>query len=244
MTAFAHDPMFALMLQQTESVLRSTRGLDDDDLRAPSRLPGWSRGHVLAHLARNADGFANLARTAVTGIEQPMYPSREARDGEIEQGSGRALAEHLVDLQESATRLNALLAQVPAGAVNQQVPTGMGAQFRVGDLPWMRLRELAYHHVDLGCGVTFADLPAQVLRAGLAECEGRLTKALPAGSSGFTARARFTGPDELVVRIGAGSSTSASGAAADVLAWLTGRSAGTGVVSDDGSPLPDVPAWG
>ncbi|MEV0474381.1 maleylpyruvate isomerase N-terminal domain-containing protein, partial [Streptomyces prunicolor] len=25
----------------------------------PSRLPGWSRGHVLAHLARNADALVN-----------------------------------------------------------------------------------------------------------------------------------------------------------------------------------------
>lgn len=243
MTAFAHDPMLAVMLQQTELVLRTAHDLSDEDLRAPSLLPGWSRGHILTHLARNADGFANLARTAVTGVEQPMYPSRAARDEGIEHGAGRPLAEQLVDLEQSATALHAVLAQVPTGAKEQRVPTGMGAQYRVGDLPWMRLRELAYHHVDLGLGFTFADLPDEVLRTGLAECEGRLTKALAAGSSGFTARCLLTGRDELVLRVGDGG-TAVSGTAADVLAWLTGRGDGTGVVTDDGRPLPDVPAWG
>ena len=243
MKAFAHDPMLAVMLQQTELVLRTAQDLSDEDLHAPSLLPGWSRGHILTHLARNADGFANLARTAVTGVEQPMYPSRAARDAEIEQGAGRAIGEQLADLQESATRLHAVLAQVSADSIEQRVQTGMGAQYRVGDLPWMRLRELAYHHVDLGWGFTFADLPDEVLRTGLAECEGRLTKALAAGSSGFTARCLFSAPDELVLRIGDGG-TAVSGTAADVLAWLTGRGDGTGVVTDDGRPLPDVPAWG
>ena len=242
MTAFDHDPMLAVMLQQTELVLRTAHDLSDEDLRAPSLLPGWSRGHLLTHLARNADGFANLARTAVTGVEQPMYPSRQVRDAEIEQGAGRAVGEQLADLRESATRLHAVLAQVPADAIEQRVQTGMGAQYRVGDLPWMRLRELAYHHVDLGCGISFTDLPDEVLRAGLAECEGRLTKALAAGSSGFTARCWLSGR-ELVVLVGDGG-TAVSGTAADVLAWLTGRGDGSGVVTDDASPLPDVPAWG
>ncbi len=243
MTAFAHDPMLAVMLQQTELVLRTAHDLSDEDLRAPSLLPGWSRGHILTHLARNADGFANLARTAVTGVEQPMYPSRLARDAEIEQGAGRAIGEQLADLHESATRLHAVLEQVSADSIELRVQTGMGARYRVGDLPWMRLRELAYHHVDLGCGVTFADLPDEVLRTGLAECEGRLTKAFAAGSSGFSARCLLTGRHELVLRVGDGG-TAVSGTAADVLAWLTGRGDGTGVSTDDGRPLPDVPAWG
>jgi len=33
-------------------------GLSDDDTRAPSELPGWSRGHTLSHIARNADRIA------------------------------------------------------------------------------------------------------------------------------------------------------------------------------------------
>ncbi|MFF9641495.1 maleylpyruvate isomerase N-terminal domain-containing protein [Kitasatospora aureofaciens] len=40
----------------TGLLLRTAARLCDADARAPSLLPGWSRGHVLTHLARNADG--------------------------------------------------------------------------------------------------------------------------------------------------------------------------------------------
>ena len=60
-----------------------------DDLREPSRLPGWTRGHVVTHVARNAEGLCRLLRWARTGIETPMYPSIQARDAAIEAGAGR-----------------------------------------------------------------------------------------------------------------------------------------------------------
>ena len=49
--------------------------LTDAEVAEPSLLPGWTRGHVLTHLARNADGLANLLRWAGTGIETPVYAS-------------------------------------------------------------------------------------------------------------------------------------------------------------------------
>src|SRR5687768_6415997 len=57
--------------------------LADDDLAAPSRLNDWSRAHVVAHLARNADALGNLLAWARTGVETPMYPSRDVRDADI-----------------------------------------------------------------------------------------------------------------------------------------------------------------
>nr|WP_254126579.1 maleylpyruvate isomerase N-terminal domain-containing protein [Amycolatopsis sp. CA-230715] len=44
------------MHRAAERLPRSVRRLGDADVRAPSALPGWSRAHVLAHLARHADG--------------------------------------------------------------------------------------------------------------------------------------------------------------------------------------------
>ena len=41
-------------------LLASAAALSDEQLRGPSLLPGWSRGHVLSHIARNADGLSNL----------------------------------------------------------------------------------------------------------------------------------------------------------------------------------------
>ena len=44
----------------TDRMLRTAATLDDAAVAAPSPLPGWTRGHVLTHLARNADGLGNL----------------------------------------------------------------------------------------------------------------------------------------------------------------------------------------
>ena len=53
----------------TSRLTAAAAGLTDAQAREPSRLPGWSRGHVLTHLARNADGLRNLLIWARTGIE-------------------------------------------------------------------------------------------------------------------------------------------------------------------------------
>lgn len=61
----------------TEFLLRAVGALPDDALADPSRLPGWTRAHVVGHLARNADALTRLATWARTGVETPMYGSRD-----------------------------------------------------------------------------------------------------------------------------------------------------------------------
>ena len=93
-------------------------GLTAADVAAPSLLPGWSRAHVLTHLARNADGFVNLLTSARTGEAIPMYASPEARAADIDAGAGRGPADLLDDLRRSGQRFDAAVAAmpVPAGA--------------------------------------------------------------------------------------------------------------------------------
>ncbi len=69
--------------ESTGHVLSSASKLTDAAAAGPSQLPGWTRGHVLTHLARNADGFRNLMHWARTGTRTPMYPSEAARDEAI-----------------------------------------------------------------------------------------------------------------------------------------------------------------
>src|SRR4051794_38445690 len=86
--------------------LGGTRGkLTDDDLRAPSRLDGWTRGHVLAHIIRNGDSCWNLLEWARTGAEVPQYPSDESRDAGIQASSGRPIDELRAELRVSVERL-------------------------------------------------------------------------------------------------------------------------------------------
>ena len=46
----------------TTRLLATATAISDTQAREPSLLPGWSRGHVLTHIARNADGLGNLLR--------------------------------------------------------------------------------------------------------------------------------------------------------------------------------------
>src|SRR3954447_544762 len=102
------------LAESTERLLATVAKLTDDDLRAPSLLPGWSRGHVLTHVARNADSHVNLLTWARTGVPTPQYPSPEARAAGIEAGAGRPVEEQLADLRESAGRLAQAMREMPA----------------------------------------------------------------------------------------------------------------------------------
>jgi maleylpyruvate isomerase len=239
MTAFADDPILGMMTDQTDLLLQTTRGLSDADLRAPSLLPGWTRGHVLTHVARNADALSNVVRSCVTGEITPMYVSTERRNTDIDEGSGRSPADLEADIESSAERLLALLADVPPDRLDVAVSTGRGFDLRAQDVPWMRLREVTYHHVDLGAGFTFAELPDEVLRRGLLECPRRLRSAAP----GAAVSARLGNGDDIEITIGDGA-VGVSGTAADALAWLTGRSGGSGLTTAVDAPLPDLPSWG
>src|ERR1700693_1767896 len=63
-----------------QRLLAAARVLPELDLRAPSLLPGWTRAHVLAHLARNADAMRGLLIGARARQQRSAYASAQARD--------------------------------------------------------------------------------------------------------------------------------------------------------------------
>ena len=211
-----YDRAIPLLADVTDRLLDDVRRLDDEAVRAPSLLPGWTRGHVVTHVARNADAVCRLLHWARTGEETAMYPSREARDAEIEDGARRSASELEADVESSAERLLAGLADLPGDRRQAVVRGGGGKEVPAYDLLWQRIREVAYHHVDLDIGHRFADLPAPVIARGLPEAIER------------------TGvdPAEHGVR----------GTDGDLLGWLTGRQGGERLESHDALPTP--PSWG
>src|SRR2546430_5157230 len=102
--------------EATDRLLASAAALTDARAGEPSLLPGWTRGHVLTHVARNGDGLGNLLRWARTGTETPMYASREARRADIEAGAGRSPAGPAADVPATAIAFPAQAARLPAGA--------------------------------------------------------------------------------------------------------------------------------
>jgi maleylpyruvate isomerase len=136
----------------TQRVLDEARLLSESDLRAPSLLPGWSRGHVLAHLARNADAMRNLLAGARAGQQRPAYASAEARAADIEAGAAADARELVDDLAAAAMAFRTTARQLPGEAWHFQVRMLDGASFPASKLLVRRLAEVELHHCDLGIG--------------------------------------------------------------------------------------------
>lgn len=100
----AADPAEAIRLCQASHtrLLATVQRVTDAQVRAPTRLPGWTIAHVLNHVARHADGHARRLAGALHGEDVPRYPggSRQ-RDGDIEKGVQRSVEELLADLDSS-----------------------------------------------------------------------------------------------------------------------------------------------
>ncbi len=148
--------------QHTASLLATAGSLRDLD--HASFCAGWTRAHVLAHLASNGRGIANLVAAVVDGEPRTMYASQEERDNDITVGATRPHEALLADLEvTSEDALAALRRLGPEHADTLAERTPGGRTFRAAAFPYMRLREVVYHHVDLDAGFAFVDVEAELL---------------------------------------------------------------------------------
>ncbi|GAA1885027.1 maleylpyruvate isomerase family mycothiol-dependent enzyme [Streptantibioticus ferralitis] len=231
----------AAVREATQQLVEAVSALDPPAVAEPSLLAGWSRGHVLTHLARNADAMVNLLTWARTGEETPMYVSDEAREKDIENGASRPLPDQLDDLRQSAERFTQAVDAMPPQAWAAQVRTRHGGVVPAAELPAKRLAEIHLHHVDLGIGRSCADLPADFAARELAVIIDRLT-----GREGIAAvRLQDTETDE-TWEIGAAEhpDLTVSGTTHALLAWVSGRSGGEELSREPGLPLPTLPPLG
>ncbi|MFG1946691.1 maleylpyruvate isomerase family mycothiol-dependent enzyme [Nonomuraea sp. NPDC048826] len=229
------------LAEATARLLTTAAALTDADVRAPSRLPGWTRGHVLTHLARNADSHVNLLIWARTGVTTPQYPSLDAREAGIEAGAARPAAEQAADLRDSAARLDRAIRELPQDAWRAPVGGLRPPHHPAWYCLIRRLREVGVHHVDLDAGFGPADWPERFVDRELRDCLG----AWPRDRSTIGA-ARFVSPagETLAEWTGLGEGPTVEGERTDMLAWLTGRSGGDRVRVVPGErPVPPPPPW-
>jgi maleylpyruvate isomerase len=190
-------------------------GLDEASYGAPSQLDGWTRKHLVAHLAANAEAIGRLVSWARTGEEQRMYSSPEQRNADIEAGA-KLSGEQLTSwFEQSARELATAMAALPDQAWQAMVITAQGRAVAATETPWMRSREVMVHAVDLATGLTFADLPGDFLAA-LRE--------------------------DITSKRGAENVPAVRGSDADVAAYLAGRPH-SGVTTPDGALPPELPPW-
>ncbi|MFE7705309.1 maleylpyruvate isomerase family mycothiol-dependent enzyme [Streptomyces sp. NPDC057486] len=223
----AHD--LAALREATDRLLSATVKLDEVAAAEPSRLPGWSRGHVLAHLSRNADALVNVLQG------RPMYADSETRDRDIERDAHRPLTEQLADLRESAARFLAAAAE-PADW-SRTVTMRNGVTDSASRVPFRRWVEVELHHVDLGIGYELEDLPDEFVAREIDFLAERFDRHPEVASTGLAADdGRFwtTGGGA------EGPAVAVRGPAPELLGWLAGRRDGS-ALEVDGGPLPVLP---
>lgn len=143
-----------------QGLLTSLDELTESQARQPSLLPGWTVGHVLTHLARNADGLRNILEAASRGEQGLMYPGgMDQRGADIAGGADRPAEALVDDVRMASWRLEQCWATLSAEAwaMSGIAPSGPRP---ATDVPWLRVREVEVHRVDLGLGYTLEDWPS------------------------------------------------------------------------------------
>ncbi|MCO5972896.1 maleylpyruvate isomerase family mycothiol-dependent enzyme [Actinoallomurus soli] len=145
----------------TRRLLDSVASLTDADVRGPSLLPGWSRGHVLTHLARHADAQRRMLAGAIAGRQVQQYPGgASGREREIEEGAYRRASELLADLRSATASLEHDWQAMPEHAWHLMTTT-LRTHQALRDGVRARWREVEVRHVDLAAGYRPADWPEE-----------------------------------------------------------------------------------
>jgi maleylpyruvate isomerase len=221
-----------------QRAIRSVDSLGDEQWAEPSLLPGWTRAHVVAHLALNAEGFARALGGVQDGEPASIYDSNEARDRDISALATEDPSEIRDRYFGATNRLRHLFGSLTDeqwGESVNRLPEG--PVWPVAELLASRHREVEIHHADLGLDYTFADWPVDFATTLL---DSSAPNHVASGTTQpFTARATDI---DRSWSIGADSPVVA-GTVGALAWWLVGRGAGDGVTSDSG-PLPEIGPWG
>ncbi|MCR6485921.1 maleylpyruvate isomerase family mycothiol-dependent enzyme [Amycolatopsis sp. OK19-0408] len=199
---------------------RALEPLTDEQVRAASPLPGWTRGHVLAHVTDAGRALADLVENALRGVLIPLYdPKTHDRDAIIEATAGRTAEAHRRDLLRHSVRLEDAWARVTDW--DQHVDYRDG---KLSSTVFARWREVWIHAVDLDVGIGVTDWPGDFCHHAVDFLQDRL----PAGLAIQAGEHRW----------GSGR-TEVTGSVRALAAWLSGRTTGAGLAGD----LPELGPW-
>lgn len=194
-----HEELQRQLARSEEQLSGRLSRMADAAAAAPSRLPRWTRGHLVTHIARNADTVADLVEGARRGEVLTMYGGDvDQRNADIEAGAARGPDELRADLGRSAARFAAALGALTDPDWDREVRRVNGTSLTVAELTAARWLEVEIHHVDLGLDYRAVDWP-----------EDFVAFALPGQLDRLPQRAPGTTPLQLPD--------------SELLAWLVGR---------------------
>jgi len=233
----------AALPEASARLLRTVDGFHGDDWRAPSLLPGWTRAHVVAHLALNAAGMARALRGLVADDDEEeartMYDSDDQRAHDIAELAESDASDVRAHLMAGTTILQETIDAVPDDQWETRVErTPGGRTIRAGAFPGMRWRELEIHHVDLDAGYARTAWTLDFTEHLLDAMTRRLAPEQPFEVKPLDSKRTWVvgdGQSEYPVPVVTGPTT-------DIAWWLTGRPTPDSVSSSRGE-LPSIEGW-
>jgi maleylpyruvate isomerase len=211
--------------------------VSDDELLAPSALPGWTGRHVLSHVGHNARAIRRLAHWAATGEPTPMYARATSRAREIALGAHWDTARLRSFVEVEQDELAAALHRLHNDHLTTEVVTAQGRHVPAALLPWLRTRELWIHAVDLHRDADFSDFPGPLLDELIVDVlrwrrdvRGEAVRVRPTDRD-LTPALDARDPPEWI-----------EGRSCDLARWLTGRG-GANLKTSNHSALPTLGPW-
>ncbi|HTT53359.1 MAG TPA: maleylpyruvate isomerase family mycothiol-dependent enzyme [Streptosporangiaceae bacterium] len=209
--------------------------LTDAELAMSTRLPGWTRRHVLAHVGLNATALGRLVHWASTGQPTPMYTSTDQRARDIAETAAWPAGRLRALVTQTAAELAAGLDRLPLSRWAAEVVTAQGRSVPASEIPWMRAREAAVHAVDLAAGTDFEDLPDDL-------CAALVTDVVRLRSRrGQDQALRLRSGDRSWLVAGTGQPARIDAPPGALARWLTGR--GSAGLTVTGGKLPLLSPW-
>ncbi|WP_019855079.1 maleylpyruvate isomerase family mycothiol-dependent enzyme [Actinopolyspora mortivallis] len=202
--------------------------LEPAEFRADSRLPGWSRAHVVAHLANNAIALANMTSAAGRGELVDPYPAGD-RDEAIERDAAQESIALVQQLATSQAQLEIVWDSVAERDWQRPVRFRDGT---VADLVLCRWRELEIHTVDLDLDHTEQHWTPEF-------CEHAIDFLLPRLEGAGVVLA----PEELdrTWQLGDSPTRRITGSCREIACWMAGRTPRR--LPDGDGPLPELGPW-
>ncbi|CAI3795878.1 maleylpyruvate isomerase family mycothiol-dependent enzyme [Pseudarthrobacter sp. MM222] len=238
MTPITPEQLLDELRRAADVVAGIVAKLTEQDVEAPSELPGWTRGHVLAHLTGIANAMARQLEYAARGENIELYDGGvEGRTRAIELAAGHSLAEHRADLDSALARALRAFDSLDGAGWKRPITYRGGVVFDGGLALW---RELVIHATDLGTGRG----PETWSRPFCEQLFDFLAARVPDGE-------RFVlqplGLPAVAIGTPGGTSTVINGMLTDIAAWLAGRTPTLGslraTAAADGVDLPELLPW-
>lgn len=221
----------------SQRLVRTVDALEDEAWSGPSLLPGWSRAHVVAHLALNAEALAGVLRGVEEGRAVPMYASQESRDADIAELAADSPATLRERLLSGITDFYLVLAALPPDRADVEVERVPGGPtFRADAVAGLRLREVEVHHADLDCGYSHHDWTKD-FAASVLDHRSRAARPSTGGCTVYAVdldrRWTFGDPS---------AGPTIRGRVTALAWWAAGRKVEDTLESDTGA-IPEVSAW-